>query len=168
MARTKGRFINGRFRVHRPPQKQLDAWFEANKPEVQTMDIPLVTITLSVDEMKELLNALYGKLSQSSPLSPSPDFVSAVQNMQRAFAESGYVKTIGDAHTCPDCGVPPLTEHDPQCDIPRCTVCGGQRLLCHDDKACVSHDTKQAMWRGDLHGVGGMTDTPGDMWRDVT
>ena len=50
---------------------------------------------------------------------------------------------------CPDCGVSSGTKHDDNCDVARCTKCGGQRLSCE----CENGDGDSDIWLGLWPGV---------------
>lgn len=45
---------------------------------------------------------------------------------------------------CHDCDAEPGEVHKDNCDVERCSICGGQRLQC----VCEGHDKKFARWTG--------------------
>lgn len=45
---------------------------------------------------------------------------------------------------CHDCGAKPGEKHLGNCDVERCSVCGGQKLDCD----CKGHNRKFARWTG--------------------
>ena len=49
--------------------------------------------------------------------------------------------------SCHDCGAVPGEIHSENCDVERCSVCGGQRLQC-DVNDCKDHDKQFAKWTG--------------------
>ena len=46
--------------------------------------------------------------------------------------------------SCHDCGAKPGQHHSDNCDVERCSVCGGQRIQCN----CDGHDKSFAKWTG--------------------
>lgn len=51
---------------------------------------------------------------------------------------------VTEMESCPDCGTLPSNIHLDGCDVERCSVCGGQYLMC----GCDEHDKAFARWTG--------------------
>lgn len=54
---------------------------------------------------------------------------------------------------CSNCGARPGTVHQDGCDIERCSVCGGQRMVCLWTGTCRDHDKAFARWTGLYRGA---------------
>lgn len=62
-----------------------------------------------------------------------------------------YHDDIRELGNCHDCGAKPGQPHTKGCDTERCSVCGGQRLMClfrTNGKGCKGHDRLFARWTG--------------------
>jgi len=49
-----------------------------------------------------------------------------------------------NSKSCPDCGTGIGIPHMNECDVERCSTCGGQRVSCD----CKCHDPQQSLWTG--------------------
>jgi len=74
-------------------------------------------------------------LDECKKLGITPQEVS--NRLAKAFAYEG----LKDCH---DCKAKPGEVHKDNCDVERCSVCGGQYIQCH----CSGHDKKFAHWTG--------------------
>lgn len=96
----------------------------------------------------EALLAPISRRSFASPLlgqwsAPSRASGLFVQPLLESLAE------LRPRPACPDCGVAVGEPHDEGCDVERCSVCSGQRLLCR----CVEHEPALERWGGEWPGA---------------
>lgn len=68
------------------------------------------------------------------------------------IAENLIAKEKADAnHNCHDCGIRPGQKHMENCDVARCTTCGGQRLGCDCEDG--DGDVWTGIWPGTLEAL---------------
>lgn len=58
-------------------------------------------------------------------------------------------RALSDPVNCGDCGAKPGKCHKANCDVERCSVCLGQRLMC----GCKGHKRKLTAWSGYWPGI---------------
>ena len=61
--------------------------------------------------------------------------------LKRVLEKLGIAPKLSDCH---DCGAKPGEIHSENCDVQRCSACGGQRLQCD----CKAHDPAFSRWTG--------------------
>jgi len=63
--------------------------------------------------------------------------------------ELEVVAFVHEAH-CPGCDVAPGKPHEAGCDVERCSVCGWQKLSCHEHEE--THIPESVPWTGEWPG----------------
>lgn len=66
-------------------------------------------------------------------------------NCSKCKYECDYDERLEEKTDCHDCGAKPGEEHrGDNCDVQRCSSCGGQRLCCD----CEDHNPSKSKWTG--------------------